>query len=84
MPPLISQSDVTRILKGAQAASVHLAIVVKNGEVRFVPVAEPVTTIVEEIVEENPLERWRRKRDAREAARKRRAEEASGDDEVNE
>jgi hypothetical protein len=37
-PALVRQRDVTRILKGAAAAGVAYAVIVKDGEARFVPV----------------------------------------------
>jgi len=37
-PALVCQKDVTRIVKGAAAAGITMGIVVKNGEVRFLPV----------------------------------------------
>jgi hypothetical protein len=37
-PAVIRQRDVTRIVKGAAAAGITMGIVVKDGEVRFVPV----------------------------------------------
>jgi hypothetical protein len=37
-PAIIRQSDVTRIVKGFAAAGITMGAVVKDGEVRFVPV----------------------------------------------
>jgi hypothetical protein len=34
---IISQRDVTRILKGANAAGIQMQIIVRGDEVRFVP-----------------------------------------------
>ena len=39
-PAIITQKDVTRIVKGAAAAGITMGIVVRNGEVRFLPVDE--------------------------------------------
>ena len=39
-PVRIKQSDVTRILKGAKAAGVELAVVIREGEVLFVPTSK--------------------------------------------
>ena len=50
--PIIMQSDVTRILKGAKAAGITLSIVVKGDEVRFVQSSR-------EEVEGNAIEKWR-------------------------
>ena len=59
-PALIKQSDVTRIMRGAQAAGITMGIVVTTGEVRFVPVdtMKPEQTLYD-------LDRWKAKRDAR-------------------
>lgn len=58
-PALVKQRDVTRIMRGAEAAGVSMGIVVKNGEVRFLPVSEIVDT-----PEPSALEAWRAKRNA--------------------
>lgn len=39
-PAVITQRDVTRIVKGAAAAGITMGIVVRDGEVRFVPIDE--------------------------------------------
>jgi hypothetical protein len=61
-PALIKQSDVTRIMRGAQAAGITMGIVVTTGEVRFVPVdtMKPEQTL-------SDLDRWKAKRDAKKA-----------------
>ncbi len=61
-PALIKQSDVTRIIRGAQAAGITMGIVVTAGEVRFVPVdaAAPGQSL-------SDLDRWKAQRDARKA-----------------
>lgn len=38
-PATVTQRDVTRILKGAAAAGVEMAIIATPGEVRFMPVS---------------------------------------------
>lgn len=58
-PAIIKQRDVTRIVKGAAAAGITLGIVVKDGEVRFVPVDQ-----LKPAEEPSALERWKAKRDA--------------------
>ena len=61
-PAIIKQSDVTRIMRGAQAAGVTMGIVVTTGEVRFVPLdaMKPEQQL-------SDLDRWKAKRDARKA-----------------
>jgi hypothetical protein len=61
-PAIIKQSDVTRIMRGAQAAGITLGIVVTSHEVRFVPVD---TAKTEQTLSD--LDRWKAKRDARKA-----------------
>lgn len=57
---IVTQRDVTRIVKGAAAAGIRMGIVVKNGEVRFLPVDE----IKNADKPASALERWRAARDA--------------------
>ena len=57
---LVTQKDVTRIVKGAKAAGISMGIVVKNGEVRFLPVDE----IKAGDGPSSALARWRAARDA--------------------
>ena len=57
---LVTQRDVTRIFKGAAAAGISMGIVVKDGEVRFLPVDE----IKANDKPTSALERWRAARDA--------------------
>lgn len=61
-PALIKQSDVTRIMRGAQAAGITMGIVVTTGEVRFVPVdtMKPEQTL-------SALDRWKAEENARKA-----------------
>lgn len=59
---IVTQRDVTRIVKGAAAAGITMGIVVTNGEVRFIPVDMIVAA-------EKPsdLDSWKARRDARKA-----------------
>lgn len=59
---IVTQKDVTRIVKGAMAAGIRMGIVVKNGEVRFLPVDE-----IKSEEQSSAIERWRALRDAGEA-----------------
>ena len=61
-PAIIKQSDVTRIMRGAQAAGTTPGIAVTSHEVRFVPVD---TAKTEQTLSD--LDRWKAKRDARKA-----------------
>ena len=56
---IVTQRDVTRIVKGAAAAGVSMGIVVKNGEVRFLPVDE-----IKSAEAPSSLARWRAARNA--------------------
>lgn len=58
-PAIITQRDVTRIMRGAAAAGVSMGIVVKNGEARFMPLDK-----IEETAEPSALERWKAKQSA--------------------
>lgn len=58
-PALIRQSDVTRIVKGYAAAGITAGIVVKDGEVRILPIDE-----IKSAEPPSSLEEWRRKRSA--------------------
>jgi hypothetical protein len=58
-PAIISQRDVTRIVKGAAAAGITMGIVVKAGEVRFLPVDE-----IRDDAKPSSLEDWKKRRDA--------------------
>lgn len=58
-PALICQKDVTRIVKGAAAAGITMGIVVKNGEVRFLPVDQIKSTAAL-----SDLEQWRTAKNA--------------------
>lgn len=64
-PAIVTQRDVTRILKGAAAAGVVFGVVVTNGEARFVPVDD-----MKPANEPSELEAWKAKRDARKAGRR--------------
>jgi hypothetical protein len=66
-PAIICQKDVTRIVKGAAAAGITMGIVVRDGEVRFIPVDQ-----IKSDVAPSALERWK-------ARQKRYAGEADGD-----
>lgn len=56
---IITQRDVTRIMRGASAAGISMGIVVKNGEVRFLPVDE-----IKSAEPPSSLEKWKAARDA--------------------
>lgn len=56
-PAIITQRDVTRIMRGAQAAGITMGIVVRNGEARFLPLDQIV-----EAAEPSALERWKANR----------------------
>lgn len=58
-PAIISQRDVTRIVKGAAAAGIKMGIVVKDGEVRFLPLDE-----IMDNAKPSSLAEWRAARDA--------------------
>ncbi len=58
-PAVVKQRDVTRILRGARAAGVEMGVIIRDGEARFVPLAQIIET-----PEPSALEAWRRKRDA--------------------
>lgn len=58
-PAIVTQRDVTRIIRGAAAAGVAMGVIVKDGEARFVPLDQIVET-----PEPSALEAWSRKRDA--------------------
>jgi hypothetical protein len=58
-PAIVTQRDVTRIIRGAAAAGVAMGVIVRDGEARFVPLDQMVDT-----PEPSALEAWRRKRDA--------------------
>jgi hypothetical protein len=58
-PAIISQKDVTRIVKGAAAAGITMGIVVRDGEVRFVPVDQ-----TKEAAKPSALEAWKAKQNA--------------------
>jgi hypothetical protein len=58
-PAIICQKDVQRIMKGAAAAGITMGIVVRNGEVRFLPVDEIKATDAP-----SALEKWQAARDA--------------------
>ena len=58
-PAIVTQRDVTRIMRGAQAAGITMGIVVKNGEARFLPLDQIV-----EAPEPSALERWKANRRA--------------------
>ena len=56
---IITQKDVTRIVKGAAAAGISMGIVVRNGEVRFLPIDE-----IKSADEPSSLAKWKAARDA--------------------
>lgn len=58
-PAIICQKDVTRIVKGAAAAGITVGIVVKNGEVRFLPIDEIKATDAP-----SALDQWQAARNA--------------------
>ncbi len=58
-PALIRQRDVTKIMRGASDAGIAMGIVVKDGEVRFLPVDE-----IRASEEPSALERWKAARNA--------------------
>jgi hypothetical protein len=58
-PAIICQKDVTRIMSGAAAAGITMGIVVKDGEVRFLPIDE-----IKSADAPSSLEKWKAARDA--------------------
>lgn len=58
-PAIVCQRDVTRIMRGAKAAGITMGIVVRSGEVAFLPVDE-----IKNSNGQSALERWKGKRDA--------------------
>lgn len=58
-PAIVTQRDVTRIIRGAAAAGISMGIVVKDGEARFLPLDQMV-----DVPEPSALDKWKAKRDA--------------------
>lgn len=64
-PAIITQRDVQRIMKGAAAAGINMGIVVRSGEVQFLPVDE-----IRSAERPDELEQYRAKRHERRARRR--------------
>jgi hypothetical protein len=61
-PAIVKQRDVTRIMRGAEAAGVKFGIVIKEGEVRFLP-----ASMIADEPEISAFDTWRKQEDARKA-----------------